>query len=107
MTTIDELTKGWAKVTILRDVKDRTERFSLTKLSETEFDVLCFIAHQNGKATITSMVGHPFFKGVSLSTIKRSVYLLIKAWLIKSEEGDDRRERCLSVTLDEFSDVPF
>ena len=101
MTTIDELTKGWAKVTILRDVKDRTERFSHTELSETEFDVLCFIAHQNGNATITSMVGHPYFKGVSMSTIKRAVLLLTKAWLVASAEGDDRRERYLSVTLDQ------
>jgi DNA-binding MarR family transcriptional regulator len=102
MTTIDELTKGWAKVTILRDVKDRTERFSHTELSETEFDVLCFIAHQNGNATITSMVGHPFFKGVSMSTIKRAVLLLTKAWLVASAEGDDRRERYLSVTLEQM-----
>ena len=102
MTTIDELTKGWNKVTILRDVKDRTERFSHTELSETEFDVLCFIAHQNGNATITSMVGHPFFKGVSMSTIKRAVLLLTKAWLVASAEGDDRRERYLSVTLEQM-----
>ena len=101
MTTIEELHKGWNKVTILRDVKDRTERFSHTKLSETEFDVLCFIAHQNGKATITSMVRHPYFIEVSMSTIKRAVLLLTKAWLVASAEGDDRRERYLSVTLDQ------
>ena len=97
MKSIDELKKGWSKVTILRDVKDRTEKFSQTDLSETEFDVLCFIAHQNGTATITAMVTHPFFKGVSLSTLKRAVILLTKETLIQAQEGDDRRERYLSV----------
>ena len=95
--TIEELHKGWNKVTILREVKDRTERFSHTELSGTEFDVLCFIAHQNGTATITAMVTHPFFKGVSLSTLKRAVILLTKETLIQAQEGDDRRERYLSV----------
>jgi DNA-binding MarR family transcriptional regulator len=95
--TIDELKKGWAKVTILRDLKDRTEEVSQTELSETEFDVLCFIAHQNGTATITAMVTHPYFKGVSLSTIKRAVLLLTKETLIQATEGSDRRERYLSV----------
>ncbi len=95
--TIDELRKGWAKVTILRDLKDRTEEVSQTELSETEFDVLCFIAHQNGTATITAMTTHPYFKGVSLSTIKRAVLLLTKETLIQATEGDDRRERYLSV----------
>ena len=95
--TIDELKKGWAKVTILRDLKDRTEEVSQTELSETEFDVLCFIAYQNGTATITAMVTHPYFKGVSLSTIKRAVLLLTKETLIQATQGDDRRERYLSV----------
>ena len=95
--TIEELHKGWNKVTILREVKDRTERFSHTELSGTEFDVLCFIAHQNGTATITAMTTHPFFKGVSLSTLKRAVILLTKETLIQAQEGDDRRERYLSV----------
>ena len=95
--TIDELKKGWAKVTILRDLKDRTEEVSQTELSETEFDVLYFIAHQNGTATITAMVTHPYFKGVSLSTIKRAVLLLTKETLIQATEGSDRRERYLSV----------
>ncbi len=100
--TIDELNKGWNKVTILQEVKDRTERFSHTELSGTEFDVLCFIAHQKGKATITSMLEHPYFTGVSISTIKRAVLSLTKAWLIESTEGDDRRERYLSVTLEQM-----
>ena len=95
--TIDELKKGWAKVTILRDLKDRTEEVSQTELSETEFDVLFFIAHQNGTATITAMTTHPYFKGVSLSTIKRAVLLLTKETLIQATEGDDRRDRFLSV----------
>jgi DNA-binding MarR family transcriptional regulator len=98
MINLNELRKGWSKVTVLRDVKDRTEDFSQTELSETEFDVLCFVAHQNGTATITAMVNHPYFKGVSLSTIKRAVLFLTKETLIQATEGDDRRERHLSVT---------
>ena len=97
MIKLDELKKGWSKVTILREIKGRTEDFSQTELSETEFDVLCFIAHQNGTATITAMTTHPYFKGVSLSTIKRAVLLLTKETLIQATEGDDRRERYLSV----------
>ncbi len=97
MIKLDELKKGWSKVTILREIKGRTEDFSQTELSETEFDVLCFIAHQNGTATITAMVTHPYFKGVSLSTIKRAVLLLTKETLVQATEGADRRERYLSV----------
>jgi Fe2+ or Zn2+ uptake regulation protein len=43
------------------------------------------------------MVTHPYFKGVSLSTIKRAVLLLTKETLIQATEGSDRRERYLSV----------
>jgi DNA-binding MarR family transcriptional regulator len=71
--------------------------YSATELSSNEFDVLCFIAHQSGNANITSMIGHPYFKGVSMSTIKRAVLSLTKERLITSSEGDDRRERYLSV----------
>ena len=97
MIKSDELKRGWQKITILRDVKDRTQDYSVTPLSINEFDVLCFIAHQTGNATITSMVNHPYFKGVSISTIKRAVLSLTEAGLIGSSEGDDRRERYLSV----------
>ena len=97
MIKSDELKRGWQKITVLRDVKDRTQAYSATELSSNEFDVLCFIAHQNGNANITSMVGHPYFEGVSISTIKRAVLLLTKERLITSSEGDDRRERYLSV----------
>ena len=90
-----ELKLGWQKVTILRDYKDRTQAYSSTQLSATEFDILCFIAHQNGNATITTMVGHPYFEGVSISTIKRGVLALTKERLIKSTEGYDRRQRFL------------
>jgi len=100
--TIDELHKGWNKVTVLREVKDRANRFCHTELSGTEFDVLCFIAHQKGTATITAMLNHPYFVDVSLSTIKRAVNRLTKTWLIEAVEGDDRRERCLSVTLEQM-----
>ena len=92
-----ELKLGWQKITILREAKDRTQDYSATELSSNEFDVLCFIAHQNGNANITSMIGHPYFEGVSISTIKRAVLLLTKERLIESTEGADRRQRFLSV----------
>ena len=103
MIKSDELKRGWHKITVLRDVKDRTQEHlrSATELSTTEFDVLCFIAYRNGSAIITSMVGHPYFKSVSLSTIKRAVLSLTVAGLIGSSEGDDRRERFLSVVDEE------
>ena len=97
MIKTEELKRGWQKITVLRDVKDRTQAYSATELSSNEFDVLCFIAHQNGNANITSMVGHPYFEGVSISTIKRAVLLLTKERLIESTEGADRRQRFLSV----------
>lgn len=101
MIKSDELKRGWHKITVLREVKDRTQEHSATELSTTEFDVLCFIAYRNGSAIITSIVGHPYFKGVSLSTIKRAVISLAGAGLIGSSEGDDRRERFLSVVDEE------
>jgi len=97
MIKSDELKRGWQKITVLRDTKDRTQEYIATDLSATEFDILCFIAHQNGNATITDMVGHSYFGDISQSTVKRGVLALTKAGLIQSTEGADRRQRFLSV----------
>ena len=97
MIKSDELKRGWQKITVLRDVKDRTQAYSTAQLSATEFDILCFIAHQNGNATISTMITHPYFGDVSQSTVKRGVLALTKEGLIQSSEGSDRRQRFLSV----------
>ena len=86
MVKTDELKRGWQKITVLRDTKDRTQEYTATD-----------IAHQNGNATITDMVGHPYFGDISQSTVKRGVLALTKARLIQSTEGADRRQRFLSV----------
>ncbi len=65
-----ELKHGWHKLTVLQDVKDRLPLFRGHRLSSTEFAVLCLVAHQDGVATITSIIKHPYFVDVSLSTIK-------------------------------------
>ena len=96
MITADERKVGWQKVTVLRDLQDRAQFPSGRNMSHTEFAILCFIEHQNGNATITSMVMHPFFIDISHSTIKRAVLALSHEKLILSTEGNDRRERFLS-----------
>ena len=94
-----ELKLGWQKLTVLKELRDRTKVYSdMPPLRSTEFEVLCFIAHQNGNANITAMVNHPYFNKVSQSTVKRAVLVLTETRLIQATEGDDRRERFLSVT---------
>ena len=99
MIKLNELKRGWQKLTVLKELRDRTKVYSdMPPLRSTEFEVLCFIAHQNGNATITTMVNHPYFNKVSQSTVKRAVLVLTETRLIQATEGDDRRERFLSVT---------
>ena len=94
-----ELKLGWQKLTVLKELRDRTKVYSdMPPLRNTEFEVLCFIAHQNGNANITAMVNHPYFNKVSQSTVKRAVLVLTEARLIQATKGADRRERFLSVT---------
>jgi len=98
MITTNELKLGWQKLTVLKELRDRTKVYSdMPLLRSTEFDVLCFIAHQNGNATITSIIGHPYFNKVSQSTVKRAVLVLTETRLIQATEGADRRERVLSI----------
>mgnify|MGYP003670506604 CR=1 FL=1 len=94
MITADERRLGWQKITVLRDLRDRSQFPKL--MTSTEFAILCFIEHQSGNATISQMVSHPFFINVSHSTIKRAVLALSYERLISSIEGADRRERYLS-----------
>jgi hypothetical protein len=98
METKMELKKGWQKLTTARDIRDRLPMLNGTQLSSTEFAVLCLVSHQEGNATITTVVNHPYFTDVSLSTIKRAVTGLITEKLVTASEGAfDRRERLLAV----------
>ena len=106
MIPIEDLKGGWHKATLLRDIRDRVhdgDDQPLHPLSTIEFDVLCYVAHQNGHATISNIIMHPYFlTDTSHSSIKRAVLSLTKAGLIRSKEGFDRRERFLSI-----NDAPF
>ena len=98
MITADERRLAWQKITVLQDLRDRSQFPSGKNMTSTEFAILCFIEHQSGNATISQMVSHPFFIDVSHSTIKRAVLALSYEKLISSIEGADRRERYLSTT---------
>lgn len=94
--TKEKLKTSWHKLTTLRLIQ---EHFSGDELmTPTEFGMLCFIAHQDGRATLTMLINHPYFKNVSISTMKRTAISLTKRGLITSVDGsNDRRERLLSV----------
>ena len=93
-----ELVKSWHKLTTVRDVSDRVPLFSGRPLSTTEFAVFCHVAHQDGVATISSVLRHPYFDEISLSTVKRAVVTLMSEGLVSAGEGTfDRRERVLSI----------
>jgi len=93
----EELKTGWLKITLVRELKDRFASVS-EHISVNEFDVLCFIAHQTGNVTITGILGHPYFKDISISTVNRTVKMLtLKGLIIASDNSCDRRERLLMV----------
>jgi hypothetical protein len=93
-----KLVKSWHKLTTVREVSDRVPLFSGRPLSSTEFAVLCHVAHQDGVATISSVLRHPYFDEISLSTVKRAVITLMNEGLVSAGEGTlDRRERVLSI----------
>lgn len=98
-----EISKQWNKILTIREIKDTTPTGDDASLTDTEFAVLCHIAHQKGSANITSILNHPYFAVMSLSTVKRSVLRLIGAGLIRSESASfDKRERMLTVV--EYND---
>ena len=93
-----KLVKSWHKLTTVKEVSDRVPLFSGRPLSSTEFAVLCHVAHQDGVATISSVLRHPYFDEISLSTVKRAVITLMNEGLVSAGEGTlDRRERVLSI----------
>lgn len=92
-----QLNNMWSKLTLARGVKDSIKLYRDKQLSDTEFAVLCLIAH-HPDTTIAKIDNHPYFKDLGVSTIKRAVGTLTKENLISTSEGkEDRRERLLNI----------
>ncbi len=93
-----ELVKQWNKLLTVRGVCEALPTYDPKPLTDTEFAVLCHIAHQSNKANITSLVNHPYFAVTSLSTVKRAVARLISEGLVHvTDVSNDKRERMLEV----------
>jgi len=98
MLDVNELSKKWNQILIIRELKDDLSTYESKSLSDTEFAMLCHIAHQNGNANITSIAKHPYFAVTSLSTVKRAVVRLMSEGLIRTNNtSPDRRENMLEV----------
>tara|TARA_R110000823_G_scaffold2934_3_gene11659 strand:+ start:1302 stop:1616 length:315 start_codon:yes stop_codon:yes gene_type:complete len=92
-----ELTKAWYKLTAVREINERINLNKGACLDDTVFSVLALIAHHEG-ITIQGIVKHPYFKNISLSTIKRAILTLIDESLIVSTSSEkDKRENLLSI----------
>jgi DNA-binding MarR family transcriptional regulator len=99
MITTYELKKQWNRLLTTRGMSESLPIQDGKLLTDTEFAVLCHIAHQGNKANITSLVNHPYFVVTSLSTVKRAVTRLISGGLVHvTDVSNDRRERMLEVT---------
>ncbi len=97
-----ELKKTWQNTTLIRAKQESIRLINGGVLSDVEFDIYCLIGFKPN-ATITSIVNHPYFKDLSLSTIKRSVGTLICENLIEASVGaSDKRERFLNVVEGEL-----
>ena len=98
MITTYELKKQWGKLLTVRGMSESLPTYEGKPLSDTEFAVLCHVAHQGDSANITSIVNHPYFKVISLSTVKRAVSRLMQAGLLEvTDSSNDKRERMLTV----------
>ena len=92
-----DLRRAWHKLTTVQAINDRVTLKSGKPLHRTMFNVLALIAHHDG-ITIQGIMLHPYFFMTSLSTIKRSVTLLIQEGLITStSSNEDKRENLLSI----------
>jgi len=92
------LNKTWSKLTTARAINENIRLMDGQRLTDTEFAVLCLIAH-HPNTTTAKIVNHPYFDDISLSTIKRSVQRLTKEKLINTAipNDGDKRERLLNV----------
>jgi len=75
------------------------EKKGIEDMSEVVKLTYSFIEHYK-RTTRAKMLKHPFFMGVSLSTIKRSVDELLKKELIVAVQSEsDRREVILTTIM--------
>jgi len=92
-----ELQKTWSKITLTRAMNESIELTNKGRLNDTVFAVLCLIAFKP-YITITTILNHPYFKDMSLTTIKRAIGTLDCEGFITFENGeDDKRERLISI----------
>ena len=98
MISTYEIGKQWNKLLTARGISESLPTYDNKPITDTEFAVLCHIAHQGNKANITSIVNHPYFAVTSLSTVKRAVSRLITEGLVRGADvSNDKRERMLEV----------
>jgi DNA-binding MarR family transcriptional regulator len=84
----------WRKRVLIRE---DTERFLKDfHLSETASDIYFYIAAND--ASVTSILSHPYFKYISLSTVKRAVsQLKIKNLITVTTDPQDRRIKWFNI----------
>jgi len=95
LRTVDTpLNYMWRKRVLIRE---DTERFLKDlNLSETTSDIYFYIAAND--ANVTNILTHPYFKYVSLSTIKRSVLQLkTKNLITVTTDPQDRRIKWFNI----------
>lgn len=97
MTNHEKYKKLWNLKTRVFNLESTLEK-EHKWLLQPERDIIAFIGCYPG-TTIMEIVNHPFFKGISLSTIKRSVKALKTYNLVyQGPNSQDKRERPLYAT---------
>ena len=91
-----ELQKTWHKLTMTGELNERINLNKGMRLTDNNFAILCLIAHHPA-ITINGISKHPYFRDLSLSTVKRHVTTLLDEALVVATIGDDKRERTLTV----------
>ena len=91
------LNKTWSKITTARAVNENIRLTSGVRLTDTEFAMLCLIAH-HPSITIAKIINHPYFNDLGISTVKRGILRLTKENLIKSTPSEnDKRENLITI----------
>jgi DNA-binding MarR family transcriptional regulator len=89
-------TQSWIQFTQLNNNKINLEEVVGHKVSNIEHKVLCCIAYC--PATRTGLMKNKYFKGVSLSTMKRAVTELLKSGIVVVVvDKNDRRRKILTL----------
>jgi DNA-binding MarR family transcriptional regulator len=94
-----ELQKTWHKLTMTRELNERIKLNKGIRLTDNNFAILCLIAHHPA-ITIQGINKHPYFRDLSLSTVKRHIRTLLDEELVIATIGDnDKRERVLTIRV--------